>query len=98
MKAVLLIAAAVAMSGCSPISITHGTSIASPDLEQFFHKHMIDGNYAVALKKRSFVVSYLATIHGYSDNLSVCEQLIEPYNKDASLSILSGEYYCEELR
>jgi hypothetical protein len=34
----------------------------------------------------------------YPSNLSVCEQLIEPYNKDQSKSALPGEYFCEELR
>ena len=43
-------------------------------------------------------VAYLATIHGYPNNLSVCKELIAPYNKDSSKSVIAGEYYCEELR
>jgi hypothetical protein len=42
--------------------------------------------------------AYLATIHGYPNNRSVCEQIIAPYNKDAALSVIPGEYFCEELR
>lgn len=26
------------------------------------------------------------------------EDIIEPYNKDASLSVIPGKYFCEELR
>ena len=44
----------------------------------------VDGHYAVAIKKRSLGgESYLATVHGYPTNLSVCEQLIAPYNQVA---------------
>ena len=40
---------------------------------------------------------HLITIHGYADDLSVCMQLIEPYNKDPSLSTLPGAYSCVPL-
>ena len=40
----------------------------------------------------------IATVHGYPTNLSVCEQLIAPYNQDQSSSALPGDYFCEELR
>jgi len=39
----------------------------------------------------------LATVHGYPNNMSVCEDLIEPYNNDASLSVISGQFFCERL-
>ena len=78
--------------------MTRGESISAFALEQFFRKHQIDGNYAVALKKRSLGESYLATIHGYPDNLSVCQLLIELYNNDPGLSVVGGEYFCETLR
>ncbi len=85
--------------GCGPATVTSGDSITSDDLESFFGKHKIDGNGAVAIKKLSFgEESYLATIHGYPTNLSVCEQLIAPYNEDPSLSSIDGYYYCEPLR
>ena len=85
------------LAGCGKLTITNGDSITATELESFFRKHKIDNNYAVALKKRSTSDAYLATIHGYPDNLSVCKSLIEPYNKDLSLSVISGNYYCEEL-
>ena len=96
---ILLIAGIILMpSGCEKITITSGDSITTEKLENFFRKHKVDGNYPVALKKRSIAESYLATIHGYPDNLSVCKQIIEPYNKDPKLSTIEGDYYCEVLR
>ena len=51
---------------------------------------------AYALMKNTVAgPAWLATIHGYPDNLSVCEELIQPYNEDKSLSTLPGEYYYE---
>ncbi len=75
-----------------------GDSITSEELEQMLRKHKINGYHAVALKKRSVVDAYLATIHGYPDNLGVCMQIIEPYNKNSDLSAIPGTYYCEELK
>lgn len=40
---------------------------------------------------------WLATIHGYGDNRSVCEMLIEPYNSEEETSVLPGSYSCEEI-
>ena len=98
MKRVLGIVLATLVVGCST-TITTGDSISASELEGFFAKHRVDGNVVAALKKRSIgVASYLATIHGYPNNLSVCRELIAPYNEDASLSVIGGEYYCEELR
>ena len=91
MKRILLVPALVMLSGC-------GDTITADELEKFFRKHKVNGNYAVAIKKRSVEVAYLATVHGYPNNRTVCEQLIAPYNKDPSLSVIPGEYYCEELR
>jgi hypothetical protein len=73
-------------------------SITSTDLERFFRRHKIENKHAVAIKKRSVGEAYLATIHGYPNNLSVCEELIAPYNKTPSKSVVPGAYYCEELR
>jgi hypothetical protein len=84
---------------CNPVTILIGDSISSTDLENFFRKHKVDNNYAVAIKKHSLGGDpYLVTIHGYPDNISVCERLIAPYNEDSSLSAIPGDYYCEELR
>lgn len=99
MKVAMFICAVIALTGCSNVTITTGSSIPSEELETFFHEHKVDGNYAVALKKSSAgIASYLATIHGYPDNMAVCESLIEPYNQNASLSTIPGTYYCQELR
>lgn len=98
MKLILIITVIAISAGCGPITVTSGESVTAAELEEFFRKHRVDGNPAVALKKRSAVVSYLATVHGYPNNLSVCEQLIAPYNEDSSLSTVPGQYFCEELR
>jgi hypothetical protein len=85
------------MSGCTTATI--GSDLTESELESFFRKNKVEGNYVAALKKRSAgVVAYLATVHGYPNNLSVCNELIVPYNNDESKSVLPGEYYCEELR
>ena len=41
--------------------------------------------------------AWLATIHGYPDNRSVCEDLIAPYNTDPDLPVLPGIYFCREV-
>jgi len=100
-KRILPIAVTAMIAGCSldfPVAITYGDSITEAELESFFRKHKVENHYVVALKKRSIVDVYLVTVHGYPNNLSVCEDLIAPYNKDASRSTIPGDYYCEELR
>ena len=53
---------------------------------------------AYALKKESMgVTSWLATIHGYPDNATVCEELIKPYNSDPDLSVIEGRYFCQPI-
>jgi len=99
MKNAILICSVFLLGGCSKLTITTGDSISSDELEAFFREHKVDGNPAVALKKSSFgVASYLATIHGYPDNMAVCDSLIEPYNKGSSKPVVSGTYYCQELK
>ena len=99
MRHLLIVSLALLITGCTSTTITSGDSITDSELEQFFVKHKVDGSVVAALKKRSAgVVAYLSTIHGYPNNLSVCEELIAPYNRDASMSVIPGEYFCEELR
>ena len=99
MKLVHLLIGATLLMGCDQVTVTTGDTIASSDVEDLFRKHKVNGYPAVALKKRTLgSVAYLATIHGFPNNHSVCEELIAPYNKDASLSVIPGEYFCEELR
>jgi hypothetical protein len=77
-------------------------NLTEKELEVFFRNHTIANNHAAAIKLLFTVpqpgVAYLGTIHGYSDNMSVCEELIAPYNEDSSLSTIpGGSYYCEIL-
>ena len=99
MRSIGLVCVSLLLAGCGNLSVTTGSSISSEELETFFRKHSIDGNPAVALKKSSLgTASYLATIHGYPNNLQVCESLIEPYNRDQAMSSVAGTYYCQALR
>lgn len=79
-----------------------GDDLTEDKLDKFFRNHTVSGKHAVAIKKYSTLpqsgTAYLGTIHGYPNNLSVCEELIAPYNEDASLSVIpGGKYYCEVL-
>lgn len=97
MKCTLVVAlgAVALVTGCSQAS----SNITSAGLESFFRHHQVNGNYAVAVKKRSAAgESYLMTIHGYPNNLSVCKMLIKPYNRDSKLSTIPGHYHCEVLK
>ena len=99
MKLVHMLIGATLLMGCDQVTVTTGDTIASSDVEDFFRNRKVDGNQTVALKKRfPGGEAYLATVHGYPNNRSVCEDLIAPYNKDASLSVLPEDYFCEELR
>jgi len=42
--------------------------------------------------------AWLATIHGYPNNLEVCEELIAPYNSDQTMSDLPGTYRCRYVQ
>jgi hypothetical protein len=85
-------------TGCAG-GTTLGDSVTEDQLEAFFRAHKVEGNHVAAIKKRSAgVSSYLATIHGYPNNISVCEEIVAPLNKDDSTSVVPGQYYCEELR
>ena len=55
------------------------------------------GKPAMLMKSGSAEGDWLATIHGYPNNLEVCEQLIEPYNSDPSMSVIPGQYFCREV-
>lgn len=81
------------LAGCGSGSIT------ADELEAFFNEKRIDNNRAVALKKSSSAggAAYLLTLHGYPNNLSVCEELIKPYNADPKQSVIQGTYYCQQL-
>lgn len=94
----LLLIFALGVMGCGGDPVAK--SMTEEQLEAFFRGRTVHGEAVVALKKRIIdgQNSYLATIHGYPNNLSVCEELIKPYNADASMSTLPGQYFCEVLR
>jgi hypothetical protein len=98
MKCIMAIVVLAVTAGCGPVTVTFGESVTEVEVEQFFRKHQVGKSPAAALKKRSIGILYLATIHGYADNLSVCNELVAPYNRDPSLSTIPGAYFCEELR
>jgi hypothetical protein len=102
-KSVALAMFLSALLGCDLGNPVQGRDLSEEGLEAFFRKHTVNGNHAVAAKVRFTVpspgVAYLLTVHGYPNNLSVCEELIAPYNKDPSLSVMPGNtYFCEVLR
>lgn len=89
--------------GCDFGAPASGRDFTEEGLEAFFRQHTVNGNYAVAAKARftfpSPGTAYLLTVHGYPNNLSVCKELIAPYNEDPNLSVIPGStYYCEVLR
>jgi hypothetical protein len=77
--------------------------LTEAEVEDFFRRHTVCGNHAAAIKLRFTIpqpgTAYLGTIHGYPNNLQVCEGLIEPYNDDPSFTVIPGaRYFCEVLR
>ena len=101
MKLVLVATIAVIglLTACGQAKIAASSAVTPAELESFFRHHMVNDHYAVALKKRSSAGdSYLLTVHGYPNNLAVCQKLIKPYNEDPQLSVMPGQYFCEELR
>ena len=65
------------------------------DVKAFFAKHKIGSSPDYAVMKNG--TDHLMTIHGYTDDLAVCMQLIEPYNRGSSLSVIPGGYSCVPL-
>lgn len=103
MKKIIMVFAFLSLAGCEPILSSGGGNLTEEELDGFFRKHTISGNHAAAIKLRFTIpqpgTSYLGTIHGYPNNLAVCEELIAPYNEDPSLTTIPGStYYCEVLR
>lgn len=71
---------------------------AEEGLQRQLSENPVGSSPAVMLRKDGAAGdAWLATVHGYPDNLTVCEQLIAPYNKDPNLSIMPGRYHCEQI-
>jgi hypothetical protein len=99
MRVLLLIPVAAILVACGSAGAGVSRSMTEEELEAFLRGRTVSGEFVVALKKRTLgEVAYLATVHGFPNNISVCEELIKPYNEDSSMSTLAGEYFCEELR
>jgi hypothetical protein len=64
-------------------------------VKEFFAKHRVGSSPDYAVMKNG--TDHLLTIHGYSNDLDVCLRLIEPYNRDPSLSIMPGTFTCVPL-
>jgi hypothetical protein len=97
------VAIGIVIAGWLGIGISTGGNLTEEKLESYFRNHTVEGNHAVAIKRRFTVpkigTAYLGTIHGYPDNLSVCKELVAPYNEDPSFSVIpGGSYFCEVLR
>ena len=88
-KALVIAVVATASYGL----VVHGADQAY--VQRFFAKNKVGRSPDIAVMKNG--TDHLMTIHGYMDDLAVCEQLIEPYNQDSSLSTLPGSYSCVPL-
>lgn len=64
-------------------------------VKEFFAKNRVGSSPDYAVMKNG--TDHLITIHGYSNDLDVCLRLIEPYNRDPSLSTIPGSYTCVPL-
>ena len=64
-------------------------------VKEFFSKHRVGQSPDYAVIKNG--KDHLLTIHGYANDLDVCLRLIEPYNRDSSLSVTPGSYECVPL-
>lgn len=68
------------------------------DLKGFFAKNKIGSSPDYAVVKNGIAgPEILLVVVGYMDDKSVCESLIESYNKDSSKSVLPGTYKCVPL-
>lgn len=64
-------------------------------VKEFFAKNRVGSSSDYAVMKNG--TDHLLTVHGYTDDLDVCLRLIEPYNRDQSLSVIPGSYTCVPL-
>jgi hypothetical protein len=77
------------LSGCTKHEATQ------EDVREFFATHKIGRSPDYAVVKNG--TDYLAVIYGMDDDLSVCLDLIKPYNENPTLSNLPGAYSCVAL-
>jgi hypothetical protein len=82
------------LAGCN----SEHKKINEEDIKNYFNNHKTSSS-AFMIVKNSKVGgdASLAVIFGLMDNQKACEELIAPYNKDPSMSIIDGVYRCEKL-
>ena len=64
-------------------------------VKEFFAKNRVGSSPDYAVMKNG--TDHLLTIHGYTNDLETCLQLIEPYNPHSSMSVVPGKYTCVPL-
>jgi len=69
--------------------------VGQETVKEFFAKNRVGSSPDYAVMKNG--TDHLLTIHGYSNDMDVCLRLIEPYNRDSSLSTIPGSYTCVPL-
>lgn len=69
--------------------------VGQETVKDFFAKNRVGSSPDYAVMKNG--TDHLITIHGYANDLEVCQRLIEPYNRDPSLSAVPGSYTCVPL-
>lgn len=88
---IITLAVFVLVTGCE----SKQKIVGQEAVKEFFAKHRVGSSPDYAVMKNG--TDHLLTIHGYSDDLDVCLRLIEPYNRDPSLSIIPGSFTCVPL-
>lgn len=94
MKWIVIFAVATILAGCPQ---KNGPT-PEADIEKFFASVDVENGRPAALKKLSpslGVTSYLLTVHGYADNLSVCNELIRAHENSGQGNVVDGSFRCE---
>lgn len=89
--AIIMLIMFVSLTGCE----SKQKIVDQEAVKKFFTKNRVGSSPDYAVMKNG--TDHLLTIHGYGDDLDVCLRLIEPYNRDPSLSIIPGSFTCVPL-
>lgn len=72
--------------------------ITDEDIKKYFNDHKTSSSAYMIIKNSEIGGdANLAVIFGLMDNQRACEELIAPFNKDSTLSVIKGIYRCEKL-
>lgn len=88
---IILFAFGLLLIGCESGS----KEVGQEAVKDFFSKNRVGSSPDYAVMKNG--TDHLLTIHGYANDRDVCMKLIEPYNKNQSLSSIPGSYTCVPL-